>query len=98
MATLTLTPILVMLNFTKAFNFDVDWSTHGVGAIMSQKEGIYKEVIVYANKRFSFVYKKFHPMEGECYALIRGILHFWQYLYIGTTSHYGLITLLQNAS
>ncbi len=25
--------------------------------------------------------KKFHPMEGECYALIWGILHFRQYLH-----------------
>jgi len=25
--------------------------------------------------------RKFHPMEGECYALIWGIMHFRQYLY-----------------
>jgi hypothetical protein len=36
---LVIAPILVRLDFTKAFILDVDWSTHGVGAILLQKEG-----------------------------------------------------------
>jgi hypothetical protein len=38
-------------------------------------------MIVYANKGVSLVHKKFHPMEGECYALVWGIMHFQYYLY-----------------
>lgn len=42
---------------------------------------------LYASKGLSLVQKKFHPMEGECYALVWGIMHFKQYLYIVTISH-----------
>jgi hypothetical protein len=63
-------PILVRLNFKEPFCFDVDWSTKGVGAILSQKEGRFERVIAYASKALTVAQKKFHPMEGECYALI----------------------------
>jgi hypothetical protein len=59
----------------------VDWSLKGVGAILSQKEGRKERVVAYANKGLTPVQKKFHPMEGECYALIWGVMHFRQYLH-----------------
>jgi len=59
----------------------VDWSTKGVGAILSQKEGRFEKVVAYASKGLTAVQRKFHPMEGECYALIWGIMHFRQYLH-----------------
>ncbi len=74
-------PILVRPNFKEPFCLDVDWSTKGVGAILSQKEGRFEKVIVYASKALTVAQRKFHPMEGECYALIWGILHFRQYLH-----------------
>jgi hypothetical protein len=37
--------------------------------------------VAYASKGLTEVQKKFHPMEGECYALIWGIMHFRQYLH-----------------
>jgi hypothetical protein len=74
-------PILVRPNFKEPFYLDVDWSTKGVGAILSQKEGRFERVIAYASKALTVAQKKFHPMEGECYALIWGILHFRQYLH-----------------
>lgn len=64
------TPILVRPNFTKAFILDVDWFTCKVGAILSQKDGRNEHVIAYASKGLSLVQKKFHLMEGECYALM----------------------------
>jgi len=75
------TPILVRPNFTKVFILDVDWSTQGVGTILSQKETKNEHVIAYANKGLSLIHKKFHPMEGECYALGWGVMRFRQYLY-----------------
>jgi hypothetical protein len=60
---------------------DVDWFTHKIGAILSQKEGKNEKVITYVNKGLSLMQKKFHPMEGECYASVWGIMHFRQYLY-----------------
>jgi hypothetical protein len=74
-------PILMRPNFKDPFVLDVDWSTKGVGAILSQKEGKFEKVIAYASKALTVTQKKFHPMEGECYALIWGILHFRQYLH-----------------
>jgi hypothetical protein len=46
------------------------WSPKDVGAILSQREGKHEKVVVYANKSLMATQKKFHPMEGECYALI----------------------------
>ncbi len=37
--------------------------------------------MAYANKGLTPAQKKFHPMEGECYALIWGVMHFRQYLH-----------------
>jgi hypothetical protein len=74
-------PVLVRPNFREPFCLDVDWSTRGVGAILSQKEGRFEKVIAYASKALTEVQRKFHPMEGKCYALIWGILHFRQYLH-----------------
>jgi len=34
-STLVYTSILITPNFTRAFILDVDWSTHGVGVILS---------------------------------------------------------------
>ncbi len=74
-------PILVRPDFKKPFCLDVDWSTKGVGAILSQREGRLEQVVAYASKGLIEVQKKFHPMGGECYALIWGIMHFRQYLH-----------------
>jgi len=79
--TLVNAPILVRPDFKRPFCLDVDWSTKGVGAILSQKEGRFKRVVAYASKGLTMAQRKFHPMEGECYALIWGIMHFRQYLH-----------------
>ncbi len=69
-------PVLIRPDFEKQFCLDVDWSPKGVGAILSQKEGRKERVVAYASKGLTSTQKKFHPMEGECYALIWGIMHF----------------------
>jgi len=48
---------------------------------LSQKSKRHDQVIAYANKGLSPVQRCFHPMEGECYALIWGIMYFRQYFY-----------------
>jgi hypothetical protein len=75
-------PVLTQPNFKQTFWLDVDWSTKGVGAILSQKEGKIEKVIAYASKSLIEAQRKFHPMEGECYALILGVMHFRQYLHM----------------
>jgi hypothetical protein len=73
--------ILVRPDFKEPLCLDVDWSTKGIGAILSQREGRFKKVVAYASKGLTMAQRKFHPMEGECYALIWGIMHFRQYLH-----------------
>jgi hypothetical protein len=74
-------PVLTRPDFTKPFYLDVDWSPKGVGAILSQRDGRMERVIAYASKGLTSMQRRFHPMEGECYALIWGIMHFRQYLH-----------------
>jgi len=73
-------PILIRPDFKRPFCLDVDWSTKGVGVVLSQKEGRFEKVVAYVSKGLMVAQRKFHPMEGECYALIWGIMHFRQYL------------------
>ncbi len=75
-------PVLTRPNFKETFWLDVDWSPKDVGAILSQKEGKFERVIAYANKSLIEAQRRFHPMEGECYALIWGVMHFRQYLHM----------------
>jgi hypothetical protein len=65
--------ILIRLDFKRPF---CDWSPKGVRAILSQKEGIFEKVVAYASKSLTEAQRKFHPVEGECYALIWGIMNF----------------------
>jgi hypothetical protein len=62
--------VLTQLDFKQTFWLDVDWSPKGVGAILSQKKGKFERVIAYASKGLTKAQRRFHPMEGECYALI----------------------------
>jgi hypothetical protein len=75
-------PILTRPDFKRTFWLDVDWSPKGVGAILSQKDGKFERVVAYASKSLTEAQRKFHPMEGECYALIWGVMHFRQYLHM----------------
>jgi hypothetical protein len=88
-AALVEAPILTRPDFKRALCLDVDWSPKGVGAFWSQREGKLEKVVAYASKGLTEAHKKFHPMEGKCYALIWGIMHFRQYLYM---SHFVLRT------
>jgi hypothetical protein len=74
-------PVLTRSDFRRTFWLDVDWSPKGAGAILSQKEGRFEKVVVYASKSLTEAQRKFHPMEGECYVLIWGVMHFRQYLH-----------------
>jgi len=71
---LVVSPILTRVDFSQPFILDVDWSIRGIGAILSQKIERQKQVIAYASKGLFLVQNCFHPMEGECYALVWAII------------------------
>jgi hypothetical protein len=72
-------PILMKLHFSKLLILEMDWLAKGVGTILSQKDEKKECVIIYSSKRLSLIQNWFHPMEGEFYALIWGIMHFCQF-------------------
>jgi hypothetical protein len=75
------THVLVRPDSNKPFVLDINWFMRGVGVILSQKTKRHDQVVAYADKGLSLVQRHFHPMEGECYALIWGIMYFRQYLH-----------------
>jgi hypothetical protein len=76
-----LAPILVRLDFTKMLILDVDWPTKGVGAVLCQQGGKKEVVVAYVSKDLFESQKTYHPMEGECSALIYVVMHYKQYLH-----------------
>ncbi len=58
--------------------------------IFSQKDRRKECVITFANKGLSTIQQRFHPMEGEYYALIWVVMHFRQFL------HWNHFTLRMN--
>jgi hypothetical protein len=68
-------PILVRPDFTKLSILEVDYSTKGVGAVLCQKDGRKVVFVAYASKGLSKSQKNYHPMEGECSALIWVVMH-----------------------
>jgi len=63
------TPMLLCPNFEKPFILDIDWFIMGVGAMLSQREG----------RIFFKAQQNYHPMEGDYYVMIRGIMKFQCY-------------------
>jgi hypothetical protein len=58
-------PILVRPDFEEPFCLYVDWSTKGVGAILSQKEGKFEKVVAYASKALTVAQGNFTPWKGN---------------------------------
>lgn len=50
--------MLMRLAFSRTFILDVDWSTKGVEAILSQEDGRMEHIIAYASKGLSFIHKR----------------------------------------
>lgn len=55
--------VLMKLDFNKTFILDVDWSTKGVRAILSQEDGRMEHIITYVSKWLSFIHKR--PCTGN---------------------------------
>ena len=68
--------ILVRPDLTHDFLLDVDWSSKGVGAVLSQETRGMEHLVAYASKARTAIQRKYHPMEGECYALVWALMHF----------------------
>jgi hypothetical protein len=75
-------PILKRPDFNKVFILHTNWSALGIGAILGQLDEEGKEyVIAYASQSNNKVESNYSSYEGECFAVVRAIIHFKPYLY-----------------
>ena len=78
---LTRTPILVMPDWTKPFILQTDVSAFGLGNIVSQIDGTWKEhLIAFASKKFLQSERNYSATEREALAIVQGVKHFRTYL------------------
>ncbi len=75
-------PILRRPDFSKVFILHTDWSALGIGVILGQLDEEGKEyVIAYASRSNNKAETNYSSYEGECFVVIRAIIHFKPYLY-----------------
>jgi hypothetical protein len=79
---LALAPILRRPIARRAYQLHTDWSTLGIGAVLTQMDDDGKEfMIAYASRSNKNAEAQYSLYEGECLAAIWAIAHFQCYLY-----------------
>lgn len=75
-------PILAQPDFSKTFILQTDWSTLGIGAVLTQKNEQNKEQPVsYYSRSLTPAEQNYSASEGEALAVISAISHFRPYLH-----------------
>ncbi len=75
-------PILRRLDFNKVFILHIDWGALGIEAILGQLDEEGKEyVIPYAFRSNNKAKNNYFSYEGECLAVVWGVIHFRPYIY-----------------
>ncbi|GBG64951.1 hypothetical protein CBR_g48700 [Chara braunii] len=95
---LATTPILILSDPTKQFILITDWQPEAISVILAQKGNDDREqVIEYASRTVPDERRNDSAPQGECYAVVWGILHFHPYLYgqkfLLVTDHEPLLAL-----
>ncbi|GBG76808.1 hypothetical protein CBR_g23023 [Chara braunii] len=95
---LATTPILILPDPAKQFILITDWQPEGISAILAQKGNDDREhVIEYASRTVPNERRNDSAPQGECYAVVWGIQHFYPYLYrqkfLLVTDHEPLLAL-----
>lgn len=87
---LTSAEVLTRPDFNKPFIVQTDWSVHGMGAILAQKDAEGRErVIAYASKSNTPAEAKYSSYKGELLAVVWACKHWRRYL-IG--QHFTIVT------
>ena len=73
---LTSAPILTYPNFDRPFTITTDFCSEGIGAVLSQSQG----VIEYASRSLTPAEQHYYSSEGECFAVIWAIDRFRYYI------------------
>jgi hypothetical protein len=75
-------PILRRLDVSKSFQLHTDWSSLGLGAVVTHKDDFGREyVVAYATRNNNTAEANYSSYEGETLAAVWAIAHFWPYIY-----------------
>lgn len=79
---LTEMPVMARPDFDRPFMVDTDYSSSGLGAVVSQLDVAgYERVIAYASRSNNKAEANYSSYEGECLAVVWAVSHFRPYLY-----------------
>ena len=73
-------PVLSLPHFDKPFVLYTDWSSVGMGSILSQEPMGEERVIAYASRSCNSAESNYSSYEGEGAAVVWGVMHFRAYL------------------
>lgn len=73
-------PILTNPDFTKPFSIQTDASDVGIGAILTQGEGLEERVIAFFSQKLNATQRKYAATERECLAVVKAIEKFRPYV------------------
>ena len=75
-------PVLRRPDVSKSFQLHTDWSSLGLGAVLTQKDDLGREyVVAYASRSNNTAEANYSSYEGEALAAVWAIAHFRPYLY-----------------
>ena len=75
-------PVLRRPDVFKTFQVHTNWSSLGLGAVLTQKDDSSREyVVAYASQSNNTAEANYSSYEGETLMAVYAITHFWPYLY-----------------
>ena len=93
-------PVLSLPRFDQPFTLYTDWSSVGMGAILSQEANGIEKVIAFASRSCNSAESNYSSYEGEGAAVVWGVMHFRAYLqgrkFTLVTDHQPLEWLMNN--
>lgn len=78
---LTSTSVLKYPDPRKEFVLDTDASNHGIGAVLSQREGAQERVVAFYSRALTSPEKNYCATRKELLAIVDAVRHFHHYLY-----------------
>lgn len=73
-------PVLISPDFKKPFTIQTDASDTGLGAVLTQGDGVDEKVISYMSMKLTPAQRKYSTTERECLAVLEGIRKFRSYI------------------